>query len=101
MVHVLVRHRVEDFEAWKPVFDDHAGMRKRFTERGHRLFRSTDDPNELTILFEFDDAGRAWEFVESEDLRLKMKQAGVEGRPEFVFLDHEETVETKRPSRVA
>ncbi|MFC7169066.1 hypothetical protein [Halobium salinum] len=87
---------MEDFEAWKAVFDDHMGMRKRFTEQSHRLFRSVGDPNELTLLFEFDDADRAREFVESEDLRLKMKEAGVEGRPEFSFLDHEETLETRR-----
>ncbi|MFB6131135.1 MAG: hypothetical protein ABEJ28_09975 [Salinigranum sp.] len=91
MSHLLIRHTVEDFDAWKPYFDDHDLTRREHGQRWYRLFRSADDPNEVTILFEFDgDVERVTEFFESADLRERMATAGVRGRPEVTFLQQVE-----------
>jgi heme-degrading monooxygenase HmoA len=87
MAHLLVRHRVQDFKKWKPVFDEDEGRRKAGGSQGCRLFRSEKDPNELIVLCEWKDLRTAHQFAESEDLRQKMERAGVIGKPEVYFLD--------------
>ena len=90
MAQFLVRHKVKDYGKWKPLFDEHAAKRKGGGSKGGRLFRSEKDPNEVVILFEWEDLGKAHKFAESEDLRKTMERAGVVGKPELYFLDEEE-----------
>jgi hypothetical protein len=53
MPYLLVRHKVEDYERWKPVFDhDHGATREQSGSKGGRILRNADDPNELVILLE-------------------------------------------------
>ena len=52
MPYMLTRVRVDDYDAWKPMFDtDPAGVRKE--AKGHRILRGVEDPNELFIQVEF------------------------------------------------
>jgi predicted AAA+ superfamily ATPase len=51
------------------------------------LFRNADNPNELIILFEWDDLGKARSFAQSEDLVKIMQKAGVSDKPDIYFLD--------------
>src|SRR5215208_4517756 len=59
MPYLLVRHKVEDYERWKPGFEEHGATRKESGSKGVRLFRSADDPNETVILLEWDDLENA------------------------------------------
>ena len=53
MAFILTRLEVGDYDAWKPLFDqDFPGTRR--TAVGHRLFRGSDDPNEVFVQVEFD-----------------------------------------------
>jgi heme-degrading monooxygenase HmoA len=87
MVELIVRHKVQDYGRWKPLFDEHGAKRKAAGSKGGRLFRSEKDPNEVVILFEWEDLGKAHKFTESEDLRQTMERAGVVGKPELYFLE--------------
>lgn len=87
MVQLIIRHKVKDYAKWKPLFDEHGAKRKAAGSNGGRLFRSEKDPNEVVILFEWEDIGKAHKFTESEDLRQTMKRAGVVGKPELYFLE--------------
>jgi hypothetical protein len=52
MALVLTRIKVDDYDAWKPMFDsDPPGARK--AAKGHRILRSADDPNEVFVQVEF------------------------------------------------
>jgi hypothetical protein len=58
MSFMLTRIRVEDYDAWKPMFDsDPAGARRE--AKAHRIMRNAEDPNELFIQVEFDSAEEA------------------------------------------
>jgi len=49
---ILTRIDVGDYAAWKPMFDqDTPGARR--AALGHRLFRNSDNPNEVFIQIEF------------------------------------------------
>ena len=92
MPYLLIRHRVEDYAAWKPIFDEHGAARRRGGSRGGRLFRNVQDQNHLVILLEWDDLDRAREFAASDDLRQAMQRAGVADRPDVYFLEEVERV---------
>src|SRR5439155_16045997 len=39
---VIVQHHVQDYERWKPVFDEHGAVRRQHGATGHRIHRSLD-----------------------------------------------------------
>jgi hypothetical protein len=87
MATMIVRHRVADYAAWKPVFDEHQGFRAQGGVIAHSLYRDADDANMVTMVFAVTDLGRAREFATSADLRQVMERAGVQGQPDIWFLD--------------
>ena len=93
MAYLLVRHKVEDYERWKPGFEDHGATRKESGSKGVRLFRNADDPNETVIITEWDDLEKARQFAQSDDLRETMQRLGVAEQPDILFLEEVETVE--------
>ncbi len=87
MLHVLVRHKIEDYAKWKPVFDDDATDRRAGGSQGGQLFRNAHDPNEILVIFEWESLESAQKFVQSPQLAAKMQQAGVVDRPDVYFLE--------------
>ena len=69
MPHLLIRHRVDDFDAWKPRFDEQGWARRSFGASGCRVYVNAADPHEVLILFDWDDHARARLFVQSDDMR--------------------------------
>ena len=92
MPYILVRHKVNDYDAWKSGFDDHSATRKAAGSKGGHLFRTADDPNNLVILMEWDSLDNAQAFASSDDLRETMQRVGVVDRPDIYFLEHLEKV---------
>jgi heme-degrading monooxygenase HmoA len=92
MPSMFVRHNVEDYERWKPVFEEHGSTRRESGSKGVRLFRNADSPNETVILLEWADLEKARQFAQSEDLRETMKRAGVADEPDVYFLEEVDTV---------
>ena len=93
MPYLLVRHKVADYAKWKPNFDQHAATRKASGCLGGQLFRTANDPNELLILFQWDDLEKARQFSQSNDLRETMQKAGVIDQPNVYFLETIEEVQ--------
>jgi heme-degrading monooxygenase HmoA len=87
MPYILVRHKVEDWAKWKPIYDENGATRKAAGCQRTHVFRNDQDPNEVVILLEWDDLGRARQFAESEDLRQTMQRAGVTDQPDVYFLN--------------
>lgn len=81
MVYVFIRHEVQDYDRWRAAFDDALMMRRNAGEASYRAFRDVSKKNEVTILCDFDTYDHARRFLESEDLKTTMKNAGVMGEP--------------------
>jgi hypothetical protein len=89
MTSILVQHQVEDFVAWKEVFDSAAAMRTSFDEISTQIFRDVSDPNKLTVVNKWDSLANKQKFVHSPELLASMKKAGVVGQPNVHFLNEE------------
>ena len=87
MALLIVRHKVQDYSKWKPVFDDHATARKAAGCKGGRLWRSASDPNEIFVLLGWDSVESARKFVETANLQQVMQRSGVVDKPDVYFLE--------------
>jgi len=86
MNYAILRFKVQDFNSWKPVFDDNKLTRKAAGLKDVLMWRNIDDQNEIVLLFEVSDIAKAKEFSTSADLKEKMQASGVLGRPDIIFL---------------
>jgi hypothetical protein len=89
MSQMIIRHKVADFEKWKRAYKDHQSVRQAAGLKDRHLWRNFDDPNEVIVMFDVSDLGKARDFAGSADLKEKMLSAGVQGAPDIVFLSDE------------
>lgn len=87
MASILIQHKVNDYAAWKKVFDSVAEMRTAGGELSAQVFQDASDPNNLTVLNKWNSMENAQKFVHSPELRAAMEKAGVAGAPTIVFLN--------------
>ena len=87
MLQVLIKHKVNDYETWKMAFDNFADFRRSSGEKSYHILRRIDDPNDLTLLFEWDSQKNAAAFLASGELKSAMQEAGVAEAPEIRFLN--------------
>ena len=92
MSHVLIIHEVADYEAWKRVFDDAAGMRKAAGESSFQVLRDERTPNRIVHFSAWSSLEDARRFFESPELVKIREEAGVVA-PEFIYLEELETGE--------
>lgn len=85
MATVFVRHRVADYDRWKQGYDSWQSVRKERGVKGDGVYRSEDDPNDITVYEEFDTMEAAKSFASQDDLKQQMVEIGVQGTPEVWF----------------
>ncbi|WP_332898155.1 antibiotic biosynthesis monooxygenase [Haladaptatus sp. CMSO5] len=83
MAFLVAKATVADFEAWKSSFDSNDSFRTEHGQLGYQTFQSVDDPNEVVVLFDWDDAEDPRAFFGSEEMRERLAAAGVKGMPEL------------------
>ena len=87
MVTMFVRHTVEDYDAWRAVYDEFEAQHPQFGVRAEAVYQSTDNPNEVTVTHTFDDVAAARAFIDSDDARTAMQKARVTGELETWFAE--------------
>lgn len=85
---MIVRQKVEDYKKWKRFFDAAFALRKASGERSCKIFRNTDDPNELTLLFDWDDIRNAVKYSQNKLFKEASKKSGVLMKP-IVYIPEE------------
>ena len=87
MALLIVQHKIKDYAAWRPVFDAHKSSQTGGGLANARVYRKSDDPNDVVILFYVLDAAKARAWVQGADLKKAMQEAGVVGAPSLHFVD--------------
>ncbi len=90
MIHVLGKLKIENYDEWKPFFDKRSDSREKSGSKEAHLFRNSDNPKEVEILFKWDNKKNAQKYMESSDLRKYLKGAGAE-IIDITYLDEQET----------
>lgn len=86
MEHVLIIHEVEDYGAWKLIFDAAAVIRKNAGELSYQVLKYDNNANKIIHFSQWTSIANAKAFFESPKLVEIRKQAGVKA-PEFVYLE--------------
>jgi hypothetical protein len=88
---VAINHDVADYDQWKAVFDE---MPPRTMGASfHRINRSVDDANNITVVAGFSTVEAARAFVTNEDLKEAMGRAGVTSAPRAEIFEEVEAVQ--------
>ena len=87
MVYVIIKHKLEDYDKWKSLFDSDIDNRKAGGQVSQQVFKNQKDPSETVLLFEWESAEKLNAFMESDHLKEKMKEAGVISQPDVMLLD--------------
>jgi quinol monooxygenase YgiN len=90
MQYVLIIHEVQDYPAWKKVFDAAASIRKEAGELVYQVLKYEHDANKIVHFSKWSSLANAQKFFESPKLVEIRKQAGVKS-PEFIYLNQLET----------
>ena len=86
MPHVLILHHVDDYPAWKAVFDGAAELRRRAGERSYQVLRDPREPNLIVHFSAWTSLEAARRFFESPELVRIRAEAGVHAT-EFHYLE--------------
>lgn len=90
MQYVLIIHEVENYEAWKSVFDRAANIRKEAGERSYQVLKYENEPHKIVHFSAWTSIADARAFFESPKLVKIREEAGVKA-PEFIYLDQLES----------
>ncbi len=83
---VIMFHPVEDYDAWRVVYDEGDDLRQKNGIVGHAVNQELGKPNEVIIYDQANDLASLRAFVDSAELRGAMQRAGVTSPPEIHFV---------------
>ena len=63
---LIISHEVEDFNAWKVKFDEHASAREEAQMQDWAMLTGRENPNMVTVIFKVGDVDAAKAFTSSE-----------------------------------
>lgn len=78
---LIVRHRVEDYSAWRSVYETVDGLRQQHGCTGEEVLVDPGDKQEVFVLHRFPTVEQAEAFATSGELRDAMGRAGLAGPP--------------------
>lgn len=86
MNYLIVKHKVENYDQWKKVFDSGAGGIEETGFQIQNILRDADDPNMIVLFFKLDDIEKAKAFTDTPEAYKGSEKAGVIGIPEVFWL---------------
>lgn len=86
MEYVLIIHEVEDYPAWKNIFDSASSIRRDAGEQSYQVLKYENDSNNIVHFSKWSSHSDAKKFFESPELVKIRNEAGVKS-PEFIYLN--------------
>jgi len=80
---LVVRHLVNDYATWRPVYDSLEGLRGQHGCTGARVWQHADNSNDVLVAHDFPTTERAAGFAGDPELKAGMARAGVAGAPQI------------------
>jgi uncharacterized protein (DUF1330 family) len=87
MAITLVLHRVNDYDAFREVYDSVAPMQAAGGVIAESVHRMVGDPDNVLVIHEFNSVETAREFFANPELRDAMVRGGVKGEPRIEFYE--------------
>lgn len=81
MALLTVHHTVQDYPAWRAVYDTLGDMQRDWGVTSESVHQLASEPNTVLVLHHFSTVAQAHGFLTSRELQAAMLRAGVEGKP--------------------
>ncbi len=78
---LTLHFKVKDFNAWKTSYNGNEKNRAAAGITKSKVFRSSDDPNDVLILQDVADVAKARTWYGSSEMKTLMEKSGVLGSP--------------------
>ena len=78
--------KVKDYDKWEPTIMEDIPLLKANGAKSASILRDLDDPNRVIVTAEWENIENAKKFAESDELRARMQEGGVTGKPEIYFV---------------
>jgi hypothetical protein len=88
MTILFIRHTVANCSAWRKVYDGFAPVQKAKGVTAQAVYQGAENPNDITVTHDFATVEAAHAFVDSEELKSAMQNAGVAGAPTIWFTNN-------------
>ena len=82
---LTLHFKVKDFNAWQTSYNGNEKNRASAGITNGRVFRSSDNPNEVVILADAADVSKARTWLDSPEMKTVMEKSGVLGSPSIRF----------------
>ena len=83
---LVIHHKVTDYAQWRPGYDADSPSRDAAGLTNCQVRQSADNPNDVVVTCDMADVKKAKEFAASKTLEAVMKQYGVIGKPQILYL---------------
>jgi hypothetical protein len=80
---VFIRQEVGDYDTWRKAYDEFDPARRQMGGTLMAVFRSIDDPHEVTTINDFFSLEQARAFIASAELKAALSKGGVKGTPQI------------------
>jgi len=84
---LAVRHGVQDYAAWRVVYDELDTLRAQHGCTAHHVWRAPGNAEDVFITHDFPTLGQAEAFAHDPALREGMGRAGVAGAPRIEIFE--------------
>jgi quinol monooxygenase YgiN len=75
-MHFIVKRNVKDYDTWKKVVSDLDGLRKEYGSKGVTVYRSASDPNEVYLIFNWDDEKPYMNYINLPGVQESIAETG-------------------------
>ena len=86
----FVRHTVANYDTWREHFDAFQKTDAASVIKSGKVFQSTANRNDVTVIHEFDSVTDAQALLDSPELKAAMGAAGVQGAPQIWITEQDD-----------
>jgi hypothetical protein len=87
MAVVILTHKVENYQKWKPIYDKDVQRREKAGLKEIICGQKSDEPNSVYMVFETSDPNKTKEMMKDPELKEVMDEAGVISKPEIIVIE--------------
>ena len=73
---IILKRRLNNYDQWKKLVSEYDGVRKQYGSRGAWVYRSAKDPNEVYLVFEWDDSLPHQRFLDLPEVKKALADSG-------------------------
>jgi heme-degrading monooxygenase HmoA len=84
---VILVAKVKDYDKWEPTLLEDSPMLKAAGAKTASILRDLNDPNTIIVTSEWENLEDAKKLIEPNEIRARMDEGGVIGRPEIYYME--------------